>query len=61
MSSKNYDSQSENLRDDLNNDVQDGDAYAPLFTSCHLVRLRHLVYNLNLTVHEYAVVETAIV
>ena len=60
MPSKNYNSQSENPIDDLNNNVQDGDAYAPLFTSFHLIRLRLLVYNLNLTVIENAVVKTAV-
>ena len=53
--------QSKNHRDELSNKTQYSDDKAPFFISSHLVRLRLLVCNLNLTVLEYAVIETAIV
>lgn len=50
-------SQSENQSYDLSYKTHYCEANAPLFITCHLVRLRHLVYNLNLTVFENAVVK----
>ena len=54
-------SQLENPCDDLNNDVHYCEDNAPLLITRHLARLRHLVYNLNLTVFENAVVKTAVI
>jgi len=53
--------QSKNHRDELSNKTQYSDDKAPFFISSHLVRLRFLVYNLNLTVIENAVVKTAVI